>query len=124
MTRTASLLLSAFVGVFGGCAVEIAPPTLTPDHPASSSAPAAPTPRHSDTLDPRASPGLPTRDAAPMEGQRGGHTGPHNAAGSGTTPVYTCPMHPEVRAKAPGLCPKCGMMLRPVDSDDDAPHAH
>ena len=24
---------------------------------------------------------------------------------------YTCPMHPEVRATAPGKCPKCGMNL-------------
>ena len=27
---------------------------------------------------------------------------------------YTCPMHPEVRQKAPGSCPKCGMSLEPV----------
>ena len=26
--------------------------------------------------------------------------------------VYTCPMHPDVRAKSPGKCPKCGMDLR------------
>ena len=27
---------------------------------------------------------------------------------------YTCPMHPEVIADAPGACPKCGMALEPV----------
>jgi heavy metal translocating P-type ATPase len=27
---------------------------------------------------------------------------------------YTCPMHPEVRQKGPGTCPKCGMALEPV----------
>ena len=27
--------------------------------------------------------------------------------------VYTCPMHPEVRQKHPGACPKCGMALEP-----------
>jgi hypothetical protein len=26
-------------------------------------------------------------------------------------PVYTCPMHPEVREPKPGSCPKCGMTL-------------
>lgn len=26
---------------------------------------------------------------------------------------YTCPMHPEVRLKGPGTCPKCGMALEP-----------
>ncbi|MES2953566.1 MAG: heavy metal-binding domain-containing protein [Patescibacteria group bacterium] len=25
--------------------------------------------------------------------------------------MYTCPMHPEVRADTPGRCPKCGMAL-------------
>ena len=25
---------------------------------------------------------------------------------------YSCPMHPSVRSKAPGKCPKCGMALR------------
>jgi P-type Cu+ transporter len=44
-----------------------------------------------------------------------------NAAPSGTqTPLpseaveYTCPMHPEVRQRGPGTCPKCGMALEPV----------
>jgi len=29
---------------------------------------------------------------------------------------YTCPMHPEVRQKSPGNCPKCGMALEPVEA--------
>ncbi len=28
--------------------------------------------------------------------------------------TYTCPMHPEVREQAPGVCPKCGMTLEPM----------
>ncbi|WP_439113581.1 copper-transporting P-type ATPase [Hydrogenophaga sp.] len=31
-----------------------------------------------------------------------------------TEPVYTCPMHPEVRQSHPGSCPKCGMTLEPL----------
>jgi Cu+-exporting ATPase len=31
------------------------------------------------------------------------------------TGEYTCPMHPEVRQAGPGICPKCGMGLEPVD---------
>ena len=27
---------------------------------------------------------------------------------------YTCPMHPEVRQRGPGACPKCGMALEPA----------
>jgi len=35
--------------------------------------------------------------------------------------IYTCPMHPEVRRRGPGSCPKCGMALEPEsggESDD------
>ena len=35
---------------------------------------------------------------------------PSDAAGT----VYTCPMHPEVRAANPGSCPTCGMALEPA----------
>src|SRR2546423_11875499 len=37
---------------------------------------------------------------------------------------YTCPMHPEVRQKGPGSCPKCGMALEPERAslgDDENP---
>ncbi|WP_353429677.1 heavy metal translocating P-type ATPase [Paracoccus denitrificans] len=29
-------------------------------------------------------------------------------------PIYTCPMHPEIRQVGPGSCPICGMALEPV----------
>ena len=28
--------------------------------------------------------------------------------------IYTCPMHPEIRHRGPGVCPKCGMALEPL----------
>ncbi|AJY43842.1 heavy metal translocating P-type ATPase [Burkholderia humptydooensis] len=34
------------------------------------------------------------------------------AAQPGT--IYTCPMHPQIRANAPGDCPICGMALEPL----------
>ncbi|KGS01619.1 heavy metal translocating P-type ATPase [Burkholderia sp. ABCPW 111] len=34
------------------------------------------------------------------------------AAKPGT--IYTCPMHPQIRASAPGDCPICGMALEPL----------
>ena len=38
--------------------------------------------------------------------------------------IYTCPMHPEVRQKGPGSCPKCGMALEPVDvTAEEGPNA-
>jgi Cu+-exporting ATPase len=41
-------------------------------------------------------------------------------------PVYTCPMHPEVRQDHPGNCPKCGMTLEletPAAGADEAESA-
>ncbi|MEK7795039.1 MAG: heavy metal translocating P-type ATPase [Candidatus Hydrogenedentota bacterium] len=29
---------------------------------------------------------------------------------------YTCPMHPEIVQDVPGVCPKCGMALEPMDA--------
>lgn len=31
---------------------------------------------------------------------------------------FTCPMHPEIRQKLPGSCPKCGMALEPVAASE------
>jgi Cu2+-exporting ATPase len=30
--------------------------------------------------------------------------------------IYTCPMHPEIQQVGPGVCPKCGMALEPMDA--------
>src|SRR5688572_30737246 len=61
-------------------------------------------------------------------GHQAGHSHPHAAKSSPTAVaaapanaadvIYTCPMHPEIRQKGPGYCPKCGMALEPV-----TPHA-
>ncbi|HXY25714.1 MAG TPA: heavy metal translocating P-type ATPase [Candidatus Acidoferrum sp.] len=37
------------------------------------------------------------------------------AKGAASTARYTCPMHPEVIQIGPGVCPKCGMALEPMD---------
>jgi Cu+-exporting ATPase len=38
--------------------------------------------------------------------------------------IYTCPMHPEVRQRGPGSCPKCGMALEPAaPAADEEPSA-
>lgn len=36
---------------------------------------------------------------------------------------YACPMHPEVKSKKPGKCPKCNMALQPVKAANIAPVA-
>lgn len=35
---------------------------------------------------------------------------------AGGSSFYTCPMHPEVRQSGPGICPKCGMGLEPIEA--------
>lgn len=46
------------------------------------------------------------------------HHHPHHESSPALAPAgwdaYTCPMHPEVQSKEPGLCPLCGMALEPV----------
>src|SRR5688500_14199116 len=38
--------------------------------------------------------------------------------------IYICPMHPEVRQRGPGSCPKCGMALEPeAPAADEGPNA-
>jgi P-type Cu+ transporter len=41
------------------------------------------------------------------------HHSPENPPNAPAASLYTCPMHPEVRAAEPGACPKCGMGLDP-----------
>ena len=36
-----------------------------------------------------------------------------DASGADEGVMYTCPMHPEIRQRGPGSCPKCGMALEP-----------
>jgi P-type Cu+ transporter len=51
-----------------------------------------------------------TRKAG-VEQPRHEHEHGHGAHAAAT--VYVCPMHPEIRRDAPGICPKCGMALEP-----------
>jgi Cu+-exporting ATPase len=46
---------------------------------------------------------------------RHGTAGPRRVEVSHDDRIYTCPMHPEVRQRGPGSCPKCGMALEPVE---------
>ena len=47
------------------------------------------------------------------------------AAKADADAIYTCPMHPEVRQKGPGKCPKCGgMALVPEKKQGDKAHDH
>ncbi len=47
--------------------------------------------------------------------EHGPRTVPSPGAEASAQAAYTCPMHPEIRQRAPGACPKCGMALEPVE---------
>lgn len=51
-------------------------------------------------------------EADPRRYLAGAAPEPMAPAPAGT--IYTCPMHPEVRAERPGPCPYCGMALEPL----------
>lgn len=48
------------------------------------------------------------------EGSKGKSKGVISRMPSDEAREYACPMHPEVRQKGPGNCPKCGMTLEPI----------
>ncbi len=76
-----------------GCTSAIRLQPLPADHPANPEAPEAPV-------------------QAPLESLSEGQTTSSSAAPeSPEEAVYSCPMHPEVKASAPGRCPECGMAL-------------
>jgi hypothetical protein len=56
-------------------------------------------------------------EKAPQQQQPGAET-PGGAAPAATQ--YTCSMHPEVKATAPGKCPQCGMDLVPVETSTES----
>src|SRR5207253_1971683 len=37
---------------------------------------------------------------------------------------FACPMHPDITATEPGTCPKCGMKLLPVRSEEPRPASY
>ena len=41
-----------------------------------------------------------------------------------TKKTWSCPMHPDVKAKSKGRCPKCGMDLRQVDQSEVSETSH
>ena len=57
----------------------------------------------------------PARRESPPEPSRAGEATAETAEREADRGMYTCPMHPEVRQRGPGICPKCGMALEPVE---------
>ncbi len=104
-----------------GCAGAVRLQPLPVDHPASPEAPEAPMQAPPQVLG--EGPGSTSEGAGaspsehPMDHEHdAGHGGQTQSSTaepeSPEEAVYSCPMHPEVKASAAGRCPKCGMALK------------
>jgi len=130
MNRLQLLCLIALIPL-AGCAGDRQPMQTHSDHPASAAAMSGAMPTLPDTLTMASHPNA---GSPPMTAGHGDHVSapatdgatpdPHaghthaaatDAAGHDAhdgTPIYVCPMHPEVTSTQPGQrCPKCGMAL-------------
>lgn len=127
--RTAALLTCLLLG---GCSTTYVEPQLPADHPANVSAAVAPDPGRSRTLDlSEPVPIAPTGDQRGMDHEGHGAASPPDSGIGGEhqhgspsspstveTPLYACPMHPEVTSNKPDQrCPKCGMKLVKVNAE-------
>lgn len=111
--------VAIYLGVGAGCSGELAerPPARDPTSVAAAEAPFARPPAwQPDPLTstpPAASPPAPPPQPQPQP-QPQQPPSSHGAPGAAAEPSpggYTCPMHPDVHAAAPGSCPRCGMAL-------------
>lgn len=100
----------AAVAMISGCAATT--PPAGADDPASAQATSAPMPEGSPSLAPTAAPS--GAEPAPAEHDHSAH----QHADAPAADVYTCPMHSDVRQSESGRCPKCGMNLEKVTSDE------
>ena len=113
--------------ILSGCAATTPPPRFSSMSPADPTAPEAATPAPSPVLtgsgeladapEPTPSPeghGGHSMPGMPSPGTTASPTPSHQDAApalSAEPATYTCPMHPQVAAKAPGSCPICGTTL-------------
>jgi Cu+-exporting ATPase len=58
--------------------------------------------------------GAPASEAQPPPAHTPNTGNTDTASNAPTGPIYTCPMHPQVRQVGPGNCPICGMALEPL----------
>ena len=66
----------------------------------------------------------PQKYLAPAPPPKEGPDAQDHSGQAGTSIIYTCPMHPEIKQDKPGSCPICGMALEPagaVASDEENP---
>ena len=119
MLRGTLCLLSGSLFLLG-CAGAIRLQPLPVDHPANPEAQEAPMQAPPKILSespqglPDGPSASPSEHPVDHEHETGGEGQAKPSTAEPESPqetVYSCPMHPEVKASAPGRCPKCGMAL-------------
>lgn len=108
--KHAQIIATSITGLvlIAGCMSRETDRTLSADHPAHPQAKESPFTPPSKLLAEKVSP-APAKTPVTQDGA-----------------TYTCPMHPEVRMTAPGKCPKCGITLGPIATNEgnDNKQAH
>jgi len=56
-------------------------------------------------------------------GSSSSNEGEHDHVQDSETKIWTCSMHPQIRMKAPGKCPICGMELIPLEDANESSEA-
>lgn len=113
--------------LLAGCATRRVPETFPENSPVSTETPAGPitAPVELGHHNPESSPegemskeaghdhhrhtAPKSPDTSPHSGHAAHPTDEHSPPPKPTPQIYSCPMHPEVTTKEPGICPKCGM---------------
>lgn len=106
--RAKAVMVMVSLLILAGCAATTPAPQFSVISPADENGPEAGTPPPEPALADEPEASAPPQSARTSE-PAAGHDG--HAPPSPDEPVYTCPMHPEVREASPGSCPKCGMPL-------------
>jgi hypothetical protein len=108
VARTIRISLPGILLAAAACTPSALPLRDDPTSAASVHAAEAPMP----VLPPIAGPGAPAPKQVPA-------ASPHEHGAVAPTPsavIYSCSMHPEVRAAQPGKCPSCGMTLERLEA--------
>jgi membrane fusion protein, copper/silver efflux system len=111
MVRRIQILLPALL-LAAACTPSALPLKEDASSAATAGAPQAPPPAVPDLSASRAQWSVPA--AAAGAGSPTPAAAEKRPGAPAKTAIYTCGMHPEVRAAEPGQCPKCGMTLARV----------
>lgn len=108
-----AVLVAAASSLVLACSVGPSPVSRASNDPSNPSAAEGSSELRVATAEVTAAASPDTHDEHGGHGGHGGHADARHGDAGTAEVIYECPMHPEVTAKTPGLCPKCNMKLVP-----------